>query len=167
MTKGLFILLFTILNLRMKEFLLISIAVLSMNLYDVLNECWVEIGNNQNRMWWDENGNYTFTETNDEQTCTIYGIGTYVYQSETGELFVDILELNQRQVVGDSLQQSGIARRYFRIAEITDSTVTVLSVAQGWKYDWKINANGTRHLHFTDEKEIDHLPLLPKTYKRL
>lgn len=135
----------------------------------MLNECWTEVGCEENRMYWDENGNYSFTKpplVATECPYAIYppseGSGTYVYQSETNEIFVDLKGIPDS--VNGNPTPKFISKKYFKIFEEKEDTVTVQTIYLGYEFDWQIDPAGKRKLVFLCE--IDHLPFKTEIYKR-
>jgi hypothetical protein len=137
---------------------------------EILNECWTEEGNSENKIVWYENGTFSFTETNPKKTYSAFGSGTYIYQPETREIFAQVTDLNERQVVSDTTKYAVPFKKYFLIIQITDSMVVVLSIPSEYEIDWSTDEKGKLHVTIINTDLVfDEFPPFeekPKYYKR-
>ena len=130
---------------------------------EILNECWTEPNGSQ--ITFDSDRFLSFMDTNPERTYSAFGGGTYIYQSETGEIFMQISDMNVTQQVNDTVEHKVPWKRYFSIIEMNDSSVLVHTIPIEYEIDWKLDSKGKYQLFFVGI-EIDHLPYITKTYKR-
>ena len=141
----------------------------TMEIPEILSECWTEEGNSENRMEWYENVNFTFSETNSEKTHSVFGSGTYIYQPETREIFAQINDLNEKQAVSDTTKYVVPLKKYFLILQITDSTVVVSTIPSEYEVDWYLEKGKfyvkiiNTDLVFTEFPPFEEKP---KYYKR-
>jgi hypothetical protein len=134
-----------------------------------LNEYWIEEANPENQIEWYENGNFTFSETNAEKTHSVFGSGTYIYQPETKEIFVQINDLNEKQAVTDTTKYAVPLKKYFLIYQ-TDSTVVVSTIPSKYELNWYLE-KGKYHITIINTDQVfDEFPPFeekPKYYKRI
>lgn len=90
---------------------------------ETLNETWTE-PNGSRIAWYSENF-ISFMDTNPERTYSAFGGETYIYQPETGEIFVQISDMDVKQQISDTVEHEVPLKRYFSIVEMNDSTVVV------------------------------------------
>jgi len=141
----------------------------TMEIPEILNECWTEEGNSENRIEWYENGNFTFSETNSEKTHSVFGSGTYIYQPETREIFAQINDLNEKQAVSDTTKYVVPLKKYFLILQITDSTVVVSTIPSEYEVDWYLEKGKLQVKIINTDRVFTEFPPFeekPKYYKR-
>jgi hypothetical protein len=138
---------------------------------EILNECWTEEGNSENKIVWYENGTFSFTETNPEKTYSAFGSGTYIYQTVlTRDIFAQVTDLNEKQVTNDTTKHNFPLKKYFLISQITDSMVVVLSIPSEYEIDWYPDEKGKLHVTIINTDivwgEFPPFEEKPKYYKR-
>jgi len=144
----------------------------TMEMPEILNECWTEErdyeNSSGNKIVWYKDSTFSFTETNPESPYYDSGMGIYIYQPETKEIFAFKCGESEMLMISDGDTTYSSDKKYFLISLITDSTVVVNTVPSDFEIKWfefDFDSQGKMQLIFTNVI-TNKIPFITKRYRR-